>query len=163
MFCTMIRGATTAILLAGVSSMAMAQSSPATQGLHNSTTGAASTDIPNPPSVVHIPSPNDAAKFNKVADADDKKPTMAHALALTDEQRRFISASVVGKGEGSGQPDFKPEVAALMPKSAKPQDLSAEVATKMPWLAPYKYAVVEDKILLVDPVNSFMVVEILNR
>jgi len=158
---TMMRSATIAILLAGVSSVAMAQSSP--PGPHNSTTGAASTDIPNPPVVVHIPSPNDAAKFNQTADADDKKPTMAHALALTDEQRSFIAGSLAGKGEGSGQPDFKPEVAALMPKSAKPQDLPGEIAAKIPWVAPYKFAVVEDKVLLVDPVNSFMVVEILNR
>lgn len=160
---TTMRSATIAILLAGVSSAAMAQSDAANPGPHNSTTGAASTDVPNPPVMLHIPSPNDAAKFNKAADADDKKPTMAHALALTDEQRRFISGSLAGKGEGSGQPDFKPEVAALMPRSAKPQDLPGEVAAKIPWVAPYKFAVVEDKILLVDPVNSFMVVEILNR
>lgn len=160
---TTMRSATIAVLLAGVSSAAMAQSDAANPGPHNSTTGAASTDVPNPPVMLHIPSPNDAAKFNKAADADDKKPTMAHALALTDEQRRFISGSLAGKGEGSGQPDFKPEVAALMPRSAKPQDLPGEVAAKIPWVAPYKFAVVEDKILLVDPVNSFMVVEILNR
>jgi hypothetical protein len=160
---TMMRSATIAILLAGVSSVAMAQSDPANQGPHNSTTGAASTDVPNPPVVLHIPSANDAAKFNKTADVDDKKPTMAHALALTDEQRRFISGSIAGKGGGSGQPDFKPEVAALMPRSATPQDLPGEVAAKIPWVAPYKFALVEDKILLVDPVNSFMVVEILNR
>jgi hypothetical protein len=160
---TMMRSAAVAILLAGASGLAMAQSDPANPGQHNSTTGAASTDVPNPRVVLHIPSPNDAAKFNQTADAGDKKPTMAHALALTDEQRRFIAGSIAGKGEGSGQPDFKPEVAALMPKSAKPQDFPGEVAARIPWVAPYKFAVVEDKILLVDPVNSFMVVEILNR
>jgi hypothetical protein len=163
MLSTMMRSAAVAILLAGASGLAMAQSDPAKPGQHNSTTGAASTDVPNPPVVLHIPSPNDAAKFNQTADAGDKKPTMAHALALTDEQRRFIAGSIAGKGEGSGQPDFKPEVAALMPKSAKPQDLPGEIGAKIPWVAPYKFAVVEDKILLVDPVNSFMVVEILNR
>lgn len=162
MLSIMMRGATAAILLASASTLAMAQSSPAT-GPHNSTTGAASTDIPNPPVVLHIPSANDAAKFNQTADADDKKPTMAHALALTEEQRRFISASIMGKGESSGQPEFKPQVAALMPKSAKPQDLPGEVGAKIPWVAPYKYAMVEDKILLVDPVNSYLVVGILNR
>ena len=161
MLCVMMRGATAAILLASASALAMAQSSP--PGPHNSTTGAASTDIPNPPVVVHIPSPNDAAKFNRTADAGDKKPTMAHALALTDEQRQFISASIAGKGEASGQPDFKPEVAALMPKSARPQELPGEISAKIPWMKPYKYALVEDKILLIDPVNSNLVLEILNR
>ncbi len=132
MLSAMMRSATVAILLAGTSGLAIAQSDPANPGPHNSTTGAASTDITNPPVVLHITSPNDAAKFDKTADADDKKPTMAHALALTEEQRRFISGSVAGKGEGYGQTDFKPEVAALMPKSAKPQDLPGEVAAKIP-------------------------------
>ena len=155
-------GAALALVLASASGPALAQGAPP-GWQHNSTTGAASTDIPNPPVVVHIPSPQDAAKFNRDADADDKKPTMAHALALTEEQRRFISSSIGGKGQASGQPDFKPEVAALMPQSAKPQDLPGDIAGRIPWIAPYKYALVEDKILLVDPVNSFMVVEILNR
>lgn len=131
MVSVMMRGVTAAILLAGASVLAVAQSGPAT-GPQNSTTGAASADIPNPPVVRHIPSANDAAKFNQTADTGDKKPTMAHALALTDEQRRFISASIAGKAENSGQPDFKPQVAALMPKSAKPQDLPGGVGAKIP-------------------------------
>jgi hypothetical protein len=165
----MIRSAAIAILFASVPGLAMAQSAPADQGFHNSTTGAAPTDQPNPPLVLHIPSGSDAAKFNAATGADDKKPTMAHVLALTDAQRQLISSSLAGgkvqgsAQESSGRPDFKPEVAALMPKSAKVQDLPGEVTAKMPWVAPYKYAVVDDKILLVDPVNSFMVVDILNR
>jgi hypothetical protein len=157
-------GAAVALALAGMSGFAMAQSEPAKDQQHNSTTGAASTDRPNPPVVLHIPSGNDAAKFNPAADADDKKPTIAHALALTDEQRRLISGSLAGKGqESGGRPDFKPEVAALMPKSAKPADLPGEISAQIPWVKPYKYAVVDGQILLVDPVNSFVVVEILNR
>lgn len=170
MFSRTIRRAALAILFTSVSGLAMAQSEPAKPGAepakpgaHNSTTGAASTDVPMPSVVTHIPSGNDAAKFNPAADANDKKPTIAHALALTDEQRREISGMLAGKGVESGQPDFKPEVAALMPKSTKVQDLPGEIAAKIPWVKPYKYAVVDGKILLVDPVNSFVVVEILNR
>jgi hypothetical protein len=160
----MITGAAFAALIAGMPALALAQSRTDNPSAHNSTTGAASTDVPNPPVVVHIPSGSDAAKFNAAADADDRKPTMAHALALTDEDRRFIADSIAGsKGEPSGQPDFKPEVAALMPKSAKPQDLPAAVTTKMPWVKQFKYALVEDKILLVDPVNSYLVIDILTR
>jgi len=111
-----------------------------------------------------LPSPNDAAKFNPAADANDKKPTMAHAFAFTDEQRRQLSGMLSGKAQEAGQrSDFKPEVAARMPASAKVNDLPNEVTAQMPMLKPYKYAVVDDKILLVDPVNGYMVVEILNR
>lgn len=163
MFSRTIQSAAMAALLASASGLAMAQLAPANPGAHNSTTGAASTDVPMPSVVTHIPSGSDSAKFNPAADAGDKKPTMAHALALTDEQRREISSMLAGKAVESGQPDFKPEVAALMPKSAKVQDLPGEVAAKIPWMKPYKYAVVDGKILLVDPVNSFIVVEILNR
>jgi hypothetical protein len=155
-------GMAAAILLAGASGLAMAQSPPAAPPQHNSTTGAASTDVPMPSVVTHIPSPNDAAKFNTTAAADDAKPIIAHAFALTDEQKRLISSSVTGKEEG-GSPDFKPEVAALMPKSAKVQDLPAAVTDKIPYLLPYKVALVGNEILLVDPVNSFVVVNILNR
>ena len=50
-----------------------------------------------------------------------------------------------------------------MPKSAKLQDLPAEVTAKIPYLQPYKVAVVGNEILLVDPGNSFVVVGIFNR
>lgn len=50
-----------------------------------------------------------------------------------------------------------------MPKSAKVQDLPADITGKIPWLAPYKVALVGNEILLVDPGNSFVVVNILNR
>jgi len=135
---------------------------PPAAGPHNSTTGAASTDVPMPSVVRHIPSGNDAAKFNAAADADDKKPTLAHALALTDEQKRLIASSVAGK-DSSPPADFKPEVAALAPSSIKAQDLPPEITAKIPWLQPYKVAVMDNQILLVDPGNSNVVVGILDR
>ena len=117
------------------------------------------------PLSTHIPSPQDAAKFNPTADANDKKPTMAHAFALTDDQRRQIAGMLSGgKAQEAGQrSDFPPEVAARMPASAKVNDLPNEVTAQTPTLKPYKYAVVDGKILIVDPVNGYMVVEILNR
>jgi len=142
---------------------ATGQFTPAAAGSQNSTTGAASTDVPMPSVVTHIMSGADAAKFNAAADADDKRPTLAHALALTDEQKRLISSSVVAGKETSGPADFKPEVAALAPSSAKLQDLPPEITAKIPHLQPYKVAVVDNQILLVDPGNSNVVVGILNR
>ncbi len=168
-------GLAAAILLAGTSGLAMAQSEPPPAmmnapaqsdpqptGPHNSTTGAASTDVPMPAVMTHIPSGNDAAKFNAAADADDKKPTLAHAFALTDEQKQLIGSSVTGKGEG-GALDFKPEVAALAPKSITLQDMPREVIAKIPYLQPYKVAVVNNQVLLVDPSNSNVVVGVVNR
>jgi hypothetical protein len=121
MFFRTIHSAAISILLTGMSGLAMAQSEQPNAGA--STTGAAPTDLPNPPGVFHIPSARDAAKFNAAADADDKKPTMAHALGLTAAQRQMISSSLAG-GESAPSADFKPEVTALMPKSAKVQDFA---------------------------------------
>jgi len=137
----------------------------ATPAVPDATMGArAPSDRPASSLSTHIPSPNDAAKFNPAADANDKKPTMAHAFAFTDEQRRQLSGMLSGKAQEAGQrSDFKPEVAARMPASAKVNDLPSEVIAQMPTLKPYKYALVDDKILLVDPVNGYLVVEILNR
>ena len=173
-----------AILLMSASSFAIAQSQPPpammqaqpdappmldphpkagpATGPHNSTTGAASTDVPMPSVVVHIPSGADAAKFNAAADADDKKPTLAHAFALTDEQKKLIASSVAG-APSSGRPDFKPEVAALAPASATLADLAPAITAKIPYLTPYKVAVIDNQILLVDPTNSNVVVSIINQ
>ena len=141
----------------------------ATPAVPDATMGArAPSDRPASSLSTHIPSPNDAAKFNPAADANDKKPTIAHAFAFTDEQRRQLSGLLAGKAQpqaqaGGQRSEFKPEVAARMPASAKVNDLPSEVIAQMPTLKPYKYAVVDDKILLVDPVNGYLVVEILNR
>ncbi len=136
--------------------------SPPAAATHNSTTGAASTDVPMPSVVTHIPSGNDAAKFNAAADADDRKPTLAHAFALTEEQKRLISSSVTGKDSGTAL-EFKPEVAALAPKSITLRDMPREVTARIPYLQPYKVAVVDNQVLLVDPGNSNVVLGIVNR
>jgi hypothetical protein len=129
---------------------------------HNSTTGAASTDVPTPSVVTHILSGQDAAKFNAETAANDAKPTMAHAFGLTDEQKRLIASSVTGKDE-SAKPALKPEIATLMPPSLKVQDLPGDVTAKIPWLMPYKVALAGDQVLIVDPVNSHLVVGIIDR
>ena len=42
-------------------------------------------------------------------------------------------------------------------------DLPPVIIAKIPYLAPYKVAVIDNQILLVDPTNSNVVVGILNR
>ena len=135
---------------------------PSAASTHNSTMGAASTDVPGPSVVTHILSGADAAKFNAAAAEDDKKPTLAHAFALTDEQKRLITGSLAN-AQPSPPPDFKPEVAALAPQSVKLVDMPGEVTAKIPYLAPYKVAVVDNQVLLVDPGNSNVVVGIISR
>jgi hypothetical protein len=130
----------------------------------NSTTGAAPTDVPTPSVVAHIASPQDAAKFNAEAAERDKKPILALALKLTDEQRQMIAAGLANAGAGV-KAEFKPEVAALMPPSAKVavRDLPPGIDEKISWLKPYRVAVVDNEILLVDPRNSFVVLDIIKR
>src|SRR5690242_15773611 len=97
---TSIGGLVAAIALAGLTAGALAQSGPTPDqsgadssmakpdkttappnfsndlpkgvpDVHNSTMGAASTDVPTPSVVTHILSPQDSAKFNQAAAADD--------------------------------------------------------------------------------------------
>lgn len=137
------------------------QSTPADPAASNPTTGVAPADQP----VERLPSTNDAAKFNAAADAGDRMPILALSLMLTNEQRRLISQALNKSGQSKGsteRPGFTPEVTALMPDAATVADLPGDLTAQIPQLKPYKYAVIGDKVLLVDPVNSFVVVGIVN-
>ena len=142
---------------------AMAQSEAPGANSPDSTSGAAPADVPTPPVTTHIPSGSDAAKFNAAADADDKILIMARAVSLTPEQRRLISSALAGEDKSGPHADFEPQISALMPPSAIVKDLPGEVTTRIPRIERYKYALVDNKILLVDPVNSYIVLDIIDR
>jgi geranylgeranylglyceryl phosphate synthase family protein len=53
-------------------------------------------------------------------------------------------------GQAHAIPLKKPEVAALAPASATLADLPPVIIAKIPYLAPYKVALIDNQILLVD-------------
>lgn len=127
------------------------------------TTGAAPAHLP---ASVHVPSPADSAKHNPQVAERDKLPIMARVLELSDEQHRLIVESVGNEGKG---PDakfgFEPQVTALVPDpdAIVLHDLPQNVIDAIPAARPYKYAMADNRILLVDPINSHMVIDIIRR
>jgi hypothetical protein len=117
-----------------------------------------------PPADTHLPSPADAAKHNAQVDERDKLPIMARVLELNDQQHRLIAQSV---GANAPRSDVKlsvePVVTGLIPQTVPLSDLPANVLNEIPAAIPYKYAIVDNRILLVDPVNSYMVIDIIAR
>jgi hypothetical protein len=106
----------------------------------------------------------DAAKHTPQVDERDKLPIMARVLELNDQQHRLIAQSV---GANAPRSDVKlsvePVVTGLIPQTVPLSDLPANVLNEIPAAIPYKYAIVDNRILLVDPVNSYMVIDIIAR
>jgi hypothetical protein len=102
------------------------------------------------------------AKYSAKNDADDKTPTMAWPLPLTDEQKRAIHDQIVSAA------------APVVPIQAKPadalpdwvdmqglvQDLPADLKVKIPFVSDYKYVNTPDKILLVNPRERIVIGEL---
>lgn len=117
-----------------------------------------------PPADTHLPSPADAAKHNPKVAERDKLPIMARVLELNDQQHRMIAQSIASNAPRSDvKLGFEPVVTGLIPKNIELSELPANVVSDIPAAKPYKYAIVDNRILLVDPVNSNMVIDIIAR
>ena len=140
------------------STQAVPPEAPSVNSFDSATVGVA------PPADTHLPSPADAAKHNPQVDECDKLPSMARVLELNDQQHRLIAQNV---GANALHSDVKlsiePVVTGLIPQSVPLSDLPENVLKEIPDATPYKYAIVDDRILLVAPVNSNMVIDIIAR
>ena len=128
------------------------------------TSGSATVGVAPPAADIHVPSPADAAKHNPRVAERDKLPIMARVLELNDRQHRLIAQSIGANAPRSDvKLGFEPVVTGLIPQTVPLSDLPANVLGEIPAAKPYKYAIVDNRILLVDPVNSYMVVDIIAR
>jgi hypothetical protein len=101
---------------------------------------------------------DEPAKFSAKNNMDDKTPTMAWPVPLTDQQKREVY-NRLGKTPGP--------VVAINAKPADKiddwtafQELPADLADKIPFLRDYKYVKLADKILLVNPRERIVIGEI---
>jgi hypothetical protein len=102
------------------------------------------------------------AKYSAKNDADDKLPLGAYRLKhLSAEQRQAIYRHVM-RETAHGRPDDKvySAVGTLVPSSVALQPVPADVSALVPDMKGLKFAVTQDKVVLVDPV-SMMVVGVL--
>jgi hypothetical protein len=89
------------------------------------------------------------AKFSQKNAADDRLITLAYTFkTLTDEQRRAIYQALKDRPAGSA---FNAEVGVVLPPAVELNAVPGEVARRVPQTEGYRYAVANDRVLLVSP------------
>jgi Protein of unknown function (DUF1236) len=95
------------------------------------------------------------AKFSEKNAADDKLITTAYTLkALTAEQRRTILQALKDQPAGGA---FNADIGAKLPPAIELRALPAELAAQVPQTKDYQYAVADNRVLLVAPINRVVV------
>jgi hypothetical protein len=95
------------------------------------------------------------AKFSEKNANDDKLITLAYTFKLlTDEQRRAIYEGLKGQPAG---PAFNADVGVELPSSIELRPVPTDVAVRVPQTKDYRYAVADNRVLLVAPVGRFVV------
>ena len=77
-----------------------------------------------------------------------------HLQAADDEQRRAIYDGLKGQPAG---PAFNADVGVELPLSVELRPVPNDVAARVQQTGDYRYAVAADRVLLVSPVNRFVV------
>lgn len=131
-----------------------------------STVGLAPSDQPvnsANPSVAgrKIPSAQeDAAAHNPSVFEHDNQPTLTHTFNFTKEQKQQIAQALAGAKSASAKPGFEIKETTVLPQSVELTPVPESIGQQMPWVKPYKYVKLDNRILLVDP-NYPVVVSII--
>jgi Protein of unknown function (DUF1236) len=83
----------------------------------------------------------------------------ARSLPLTEEQRGHIFESIMRLHDAPVADVPAPEAAAALPSSVALQELPASVTRDIPLVQGYKFVKLDDRILLVSPVDRSVVAE----
>jgi Protein of unknown function (DUF1236) len=95
------------------------------------------------------------AKFSEKNAADDKLITLAYTFKLlTDEQRRAIYDGLKGQSAG---PAFNADVGVELPATVELRPVPNDVAARVAQTSDYRYAVADNRVLLVSPVTRYVV------
>ena len=83
-------------------------------------------------------------------------------LELTPVQRRTIYRTIVRERVAPAEPTVEYRVGARLPDSVRLYSIPQEVAVEVPTIRPYKYMVVNNRVVLVDPATSQVVEEVVD-
>ena len=83
-------------------------------------------------------------------------------LELTPVQRRTIYRTIVRERVAPAEPTVEYRVGARLPDSVRLYSIPQEVAVEVPKIRSYKYMVVNDRVVLVDPATSLVVEEVVD-
>jgi Protein of unknown function (DUF1236) len=81
-------------------------------------------------------------------------------LQLAPVQRRTIYRTIVRERVAPAQPTVEYRVGTRVPESVQVYSVPQEVAVEVPAIRPYKYMVVNDRVVLIDPASSEVVAEV---
>jgi len=81
-------------------------------------------------------------------------------LQLTPVQRRTIYRTIVRERVVPARQTVEYRVGARVPENVQIYQVPQEVAVEVPTIKPYKYMVVNDRVVLIDPVTSEVVAEV---
>jgi len=83
-------------------------------------------------------------------------------LELTPVQRRTIYRTIVRERVAPAEPTIEYRVGARLPDSVRLYSVPQEVAVEVPAIRLYKYMVVNNRVVLVDPATSQVVEEVVD-
>jgi hypothetical protein len=83
-------------------------------------------------------------------------------LELTPVQRRTIYRTIVRERVAPAEPTIEYRVGAHLPDSVRLYSVPQEVAVEVPAIRSYKYMVVNNRVVLVDPATSQVVEEVVD-
>ena len=83
-------------------------------------------------------------------------------LELTPVQRRTIYRTIVRERVAPAEPMVEYRVGARLPDSVRLYSIPQEVAVEVPKIRSYKYMVVNNRVVLVDPATSLVVEEVVD-
>ncbi|HEY6699817.1 MAG TPA: DUF1236 domain-containing protein [Pseudolabrys sp.] len=83
-------------------------------------------------------------------------------LQLTPVQRQTIYRTIVRERVVPAQPTVEYRVGARIPESVQLYTLPQEVAVEVPTIRAYKYMVVNNRVVLIDPATSEVVAEVID-
>lgn len=81
-------------------------------------------------------------------------------LELTPVQRRTVYRTIVRERVVPAQPTVEYRVGTRVPENVRLYSVPQEVAVEVPAIRPYKYMVVNDHVVLIDPATSEVVAEL---
>jgi hypothetical protein len=81
-------------------------------------------------------------------------------LQLSPVQRQTIYRTIVRERVAPASPTVEYRVGARVPESVRLYSVPQEVAVEVPAIGAYKYMVVNDRVVLIDPATSEVVAEL---
>jgi len=94
--------------------------------------------------------------------AESRTVVTTEPLELTPVQRRTIYRTIVRERMAPAEPTIEYRVGARVPDRVQLYSVPQEVAVEVPAIRSYKYMVVNNRVVLVDPVTSQVVDEVVD-